>query len=397
MLRRAMRWTTSAVGFVAALACAGGWATGCGSRTGLFLFYTPSDDGGSSDSGTVEPPTDSGMTEPVNDDSGGPAEQSCDAQAGPIVLAWGQSPLSLAVDSTDVYWTNADPPSVMKVSKVSCGGTPVTLVSGLPYASPEDVAGLLSGIAVDSARVYWTEISAGNVMSVPIGGGTPTTLASGEIRPTAIAVDTTSAYWIVMGEENALSIGSIMKVPLSGGEAITLASEQVYPSSNIVVDGTKVYWAQGAAVAALMSEPLDGGIAITLVAGAQVTGIANIAVDSTSIYWTEGTVTNGFVMKAPLGGGTPTMLASGLGQPAYIAVDATNVYWTDFGNDPLEGNVMSVPISGGSPTELASGLTAPGGIAVDGTSAYWWNGAYLSFSPNEWNSDAGTVMKLTPK
>ena len=91
------------------------------------------------------------------------------------------------------------------------------------------------------------------------------------------------------------------------------------------------------------------------------------------------------------------MLASGLGQPAYIAVDATNVYWTDFGNDPLEGNVMSVPISGGSPTELASGLTAPGGIAVDGTSAYWWNGAYLSFSPNEWNSDAGTVMKLTPK
>jgi hypothetical protein len=79
-------------------------------------------------------------------------------------------------------------------------------------------------------------------MKVPLGGGSTTTLASGQSTPMSVAVDAASVYWTNFGTaaDNFMD-GTVMSAPLDGGTATTLASEQSTPVS-IVVDATSVYW-----------------------------------------------------------------------------------------------------------------------------------------------------------
>jgi hypothetical protein len=53
-------------------------------------------------------------------------------------------------------------------------------------------------------------------MSVPIDGGTPTTLASGQMAPEVIVVDSTSVYWTTascaLPDGGFCSGGTVMKL-----------------------------------------------------------------------------------------------------------------------------------------------------------------------------------------
>ena len=313
-----------------------------------------------------------------------------------IELASG-SPYGIAVDTTNVYWTNTGggPAGTIinLVMKVPLGGgLAVTLASG---------EGAL-GIAVDATSVYWT--GGDTVMKVPLDGGTPVTLASGLNESEGIAVDATSVYWTDMGDFK------LMKAPLAGGTPVTLASDLDFPNG-IAVDSTSVYWTNSGNTGGsgtVMKIPLDGGTPVTLAAGQNTP--SGIAVDSTNVYWTNlgtywtnlgnGTgVGNGTVMKVSLDGGTAVTLASGQDGPSRIAVDSTSVYWIDSGDSAANGYaaVMKVPLGGGTPVMHAStpysalGPREAGGIAVDATSVYW-------ASDIEYGTVAtGAVMKVTPK
>src|SRR5205814_7527236 len=118
-----------------------------------------------------------------------------------------------------------------------------------------------SAIAVDNTFVYWTtaripdatqlptdvELNTGAVVKMPLAGGTPTTLASRQGHPLAIAVDPTNVYWVNGGTRepgtfNRHADGSTMKVPLAGGVPVTLASGQRGHDA-VAIDATSVYWA----------------------------------------------------------------------------------------------------------------------------------------------------------
>jgi hypothetical protein len=124
----------------------------------------------------------------------------------------------------------------------------------------------------------------------------------------------------------------------------------------------------------------------------------SLALDVGSVYWTNlGLSGPGSVMRAPLGGGQPETLASGLAHPRGIAVDATGVYVAVAGGGTTQGGggvdagaadeagveagagaglgasggIVWLPASGGPMQVLATSSFEPDRILVDGTNVYW--------------------------
>jgi hypothetical protein len=138
----------------------------------------------------------------------------------------------------------------------------------------------------------------------------------------------------------------------------------------VAVDGECVYWttwgtAWPGGKGEVAKAPLQGGAPTVLVTGLP-TPYA-IALDDAFVYFTDGE--DGTVNKVPKSGGAVTTLAAtGLPGATAIAVDRDAVYWNPGGRA-----VARVSKNGGAPSILASDQAVPAAIAVDDTSVYWVN------------------------
>lgn len=84
------------------------------------------------------------------------------------------------------------------------GGAPITMASGQSHPI---------NIAMDTASVYWANQDDGAVVKLPLAGGTPSTLVSGQPSIQALAVDATTIYWTTLGTpENDYQDGTVMKL-----------------------------------------------------------------------------------------------------------------------------------------------------------------------------------------
>jgi hypothetical protein len=275
----------------------------------------------------------------------------------------------IAVSGGTLYWVNSNPPNEGNLMKMPiAGGAPVKLATG-PFHE----------LAVDADNVYL--IDASKVMKVPVQGGALTTLASDGTSPTSLAIDPANVYWTVNTIDSCPPDGDICpdgvvrKVPIGGGTPTTLASGQALPDG-IAVDEQNVYWInRGIMVASttVMKMPVAGGTPTALASGlAGVTG--RIAVGGGDVYWTglSGLATTPTLTKVPIVGGTATFVATGSGVGADIAVVAGNVYWLEYSFSGA--NVKAVSLGGGAPAVVGSiGTSASsiGGIAVDPANLYW--------------------------
>ena len=248
-------------------------------------------------------------------------------------------------------------------------------------------------------------------MKVPIGGGTPTTLASGQNQPIDMTVDATSVYWTTYNG------GTVVKVSTSGGTPTTLASGQNAPY-DIAVGAGGVYWTI-AADNTVMKVPTGGGSAEHFRFRAEFSlrhrcGRHERLLDELQrrhgdegVHQRRHPYHPRFRAEPPLRhrrgrrqrlldehragrhGDEGTHQRRHPHHPRLRAIGAirhrsghVECLLADRGHS---GAVMKVPTSGGTPTTLASGQNLPTDIVVDASSVYWTN------------EGGSTVMKLTPK
>jgi hypothetical protein len=123
-----------------------------------------------------------------------------------------------------------------------------------------------------------------------------------------------------------------------------------------------------------MGSACQGGLCQPVLLGTvSGTALAGITVDATNVY----AVTNTAVMKVPIMGGAPAIVASIMSNESYsanILTDGTNLYWTSY---PLTAHaydllVMSVPITGGTPTPVSSNPVDA--FTIDSSNVYWFSG-----------------------
>jgi hypothetical protein len=209
----------------------------------------------------------------------------------PEAIATGRyGPAQVAVDATSVYWMDEGAtganchPSFQPgyVAKVSLSGGTVTNLAG-PFGTTCSSGPVPSAIAVNGTSVYYGLENVGSISRI----GTDTPLFSGSNHYiSALAADSVNAYW-VDSDANA-----VMSVPVGGGPPMTLATATGIVAA-LAVDGASVYWADSAGISKVAT---SGGKA-TLVASTPLT--VRFVVDATNVYWTTGPNTAGKVMSAP--------------------------------------------------------------------------------------------------
>jgi hypothetical protein len=194
-------------------------------------------------------------------------------------LASGQTEVwGVAADDTNVYWTNQGQPEPGLFKAPIGGGAPVAL----------SASGPANAVVASGGRVFYSGSTSGtgsgnrDLLSVSANGGAPTVLVSPDptVSVQALTVDCVNVYYTTTD-------GTVAQIPIGGGIPTTLATGP--QALQIAVDADRVYFPgeQG-----LASVPIGGGTVTTLVTGVNPGGIA---VDANNVYWTN--LGDGTVMK----------------------------------------------------------------------------------------------------
>jgi hypothetical protein len=285
-----------------------------------------------------------------------------------ITLAETSSPVDIALDGASAYFTSCPPDgrSGAVLSVPLGGGLPTGVATG---------PGCPVSLALGDTSLYVAGLGgAGDVAKVSRSGGGLTKLASSADAPTGVTVDDANVYWATQG-------GALMKIAIGGGTPSLVARCQK-TCTRPVVDANRVYWGDPYA-GTIMSASRDGGSAVPVTGGLET--VSSLAVGGNDLYFANGY----FLAKAPLTGGAATGIGLPTGAPVgAVAVDDTSVYFTSW------GSIWKVPFADVQPTRIAVTQGEPTAIAVDATSVYWTEGVASTPLPS---GGCGRVMKLTPK
>lgn len=245
----------------------------------------------------------------------------------------------LAIDAANIYWTVSRPETnggaIMERSLA--GGDPIVLASTTRRPG---------AIAVDGESVYYTAVDqsgVGEIARVPIGGGETVVLAPAENDPQDLTVGGGSAYW--SSPNVGTCSGALRSVPVAGGSPTTVYSGP-WPD-DLATDGRELYYAERQdwrtsssgcrppggephlGYRGIVGQIARDGTAALVLASAQPLS-TSVAVDEASVYWGNdawfvGGI--GSVVKVPKGGGDSVVVVADHGYPSHVRVDARSLYY----------------------------------------------------------------------
>ena len=267
------------------------------------------------------------------------------------LAAWPAGALTL-------YWTDV---SAGKLQRLRLGGG--TGVEGLVNTSaiqPVDIALDLPG-----DKMYWTEASPADFMisRANLDGSNVQLLVTGLASPSGIELDPANGhiYWTDVGS------GKIQRANLDGSLGVDLITTGLVSPVDIALDlaGGKMYWTDSSATSFGISRAnLNGSNVEGLVTG--LISPSGIALDPSEgkIYWTDRG--NGKIQRANLdGSGVEDLITMGTIEPVRVALDlsAGKMYWTEA--SPADFMISRANLDGTSGEFLVEGLTSPSGIALE--------------------------------
>jgi hypothetical protein len=314
---------------------------------------------------------------------------ACGGRPSPelIALTDGRPVSAIAPAGNDIYW------SVVTVAVDVCAG----ILYRTNLRSHETAAiggGCVTAIAVVGDSVWWSEsavgISRGELWSMPLAGGPPVMHASGAAFE-GLAFDAANVY-VGQTVANSDSPGAqIVAYPRDGGAPVVVESV-VAPPPLLAVSGASLFWLSPSSETqpskpSINRASVNGGVPEIFVAGATPT---SFAIDSSNLYWTQVDPSDssaGSLVKLPLAGGPPVVLASGFANPGQVVVAGNDLYWLS--SHGSVGTLLKASVVGGAVETLegalvfgsrcsragACGLPTP--LAVDDTYVYYAAGAGL--------------------
>jgi hypothetical protein len=133
-------------------------------------------------------------------------------------------------------------------------------------------------------------------MKVAATGGVPTTLVAGRSSPEQLLVTGNDLYWVDYGAANnrpndSSTTSYVMTASTAGGTPVTIATAAGYTPTSLASHGGYLYWLteDGANQTEILRAPAGGGTPTVFLRERYIDhSITNLAVDDTSMYWTVG-------------------------------------------------------------------------------------------------------------
>jgi len=303
----------------------------------------------------------------------------------------------------------------------TAGGPPTTLATFNNTNGANPVAGLtLSG-----NKLYGTTsgggtafLAGGTVFSLPITGGTPTTLVTfnstnGFVPSGGVTLSGSTLYGTTQAG-GAGNLGTVFSVSVTGGAPTPVVTfngtNGKGPGTGLTLSGSTLYGTTRSGGAnnqgTVFSVPITGGTVTTLATFNTTNGAfpaAGLTLSGNTLYGTTstgGAGTRGTVFSVPVTGGTLTTLASFNGTNgstpfAGLTLLGTTLYGTTSGGGTNGlGTVFSVPVSGGAPNTVVTfdrtnGANPQAGLIADAA------GNLYSTTAAGGANDLGSVFKLS--